>query len=328
MKKFRAVVTECIDDRFVTSVKERNVEDLPSGDLLIRVQYSSVNYKDGLSSMGNRGVTKSYPHTPGVDAAGVVEISSSPYFKAGDAVIVTGYDLGMNTSGGFAEYIRVPEGWAVKMPEGFDAETAMFYGTAGFTAALSVMKIMEKTPPDKNHKILVTGATGGVGSVAVAMLSKLGYYAAASTGRAEKADFLKTIGADVVVGRQDILDNSSRPLLKGMWDGAVDTVGGDVLASVLKSVKYGSAVTACGLTGSQELNTTVFPFILRGVTLYGIDSVELPIEEKIKVWDSVASLLRVSNYEAMRRIISLDDLPQYLAETAQGRSLGRVTVRI
>lgn len=328
MADFRALVTEEADGKYVSTVKTRSTDDLPSGDVLINVKYSSVNFKDALSSIGNKGVTRNYPHTPGIDAAGVVTESSSADFKAGDEVIVTGYDLGMNTSGGYGEYIRVPAGWVVKKPDGLTLREAMVYGTAGFTAALSVIKLQEHgVTPDKGP-VLVTGSTGGVGSVAVAMLAKLGYKVAAVTGKAEKADFLKKLGASEIVGREEAVDESKRPMLKGVYAGVVDTVGGSILSTALKTAAYGGAVTTCGLTQSPDLNTTVFPFILRGVSLLGVDSVEIPIEEKIKTWGRISSDLKLDNLEELARDIKLEELPEYLQMILKGKSTGRIVVAV
>ncbi|ADD67618.1 quinone oxidoreductase, YhdH/YhfP family [Denitrovibrio acetiphilus DSM 12809] len=328
MKTFKAIVTEEKGGEYISSVKERNIDDLPEGEVLINVKYSSLNFKDALSSSGNKGVTRNYPHTPGVDAAGVVEHSSDPKFVQGEEVIVTGYDLGMNTSGGFAEYIRVPSGWVVEKPAGISLKEAMIYGTAGFTSALSVDKLLKHgVTPDKG-KVLVTGATGGVGSVAVAMLAKLGFSVTGVTGKADKADFLKSLGADEVISREDAQDTSKRPMLKGVYAGVVDTVGGDILATALKSTMYGGAVTTCGLTQSPELNTTVFPFILRGISLLGVDSVELPINVKASAWRRVATDLNVSEIGKLAHEITLNELPAYFEKILAGKVSGRIVVKI
>jgi len=329
MKNFRALVTENVDGNFISTVKERSVSDLPEGDVLINVKYSSLNYKDGLSSIGNKGVTRNYPHTPGIDAAGVVEESSDPRFKSGDEVIVTGYSLGMSTSGGFSEYIRVPAGWVVKKPKNIGLRESMIYGTAGFTSALSVLKLTRQglVTPDMG-KIAVTGSTGGVGSVAVAMLSGLGFDVTAFTGKADKVKFLEDLGAKEVLKREDIDDQSGKPLLKPLYAGGVDSVGGNTLHTLLKSTKPFGAVTACGLTQSMELNMTVFPFILRGVSLLGIDSVELPVNVKEDTWASIAGELAVKNIEDLAVDITLDDLPEYLKMILKGETSGRVVVKI
>jgi len=328
MNKFKALVTEEIDGKYVSTIKEKSMDDLPAGDVLINVKYSSINFKDGLSSVGNKGVTRNYPHTPGIDAAGVVEESSDPAFKAGEEVIVTGYDLGMNTDGGYADYIRVPAGWVVKKPAGLTLKETMIYGTAGFTSALSVIKLLKHGIKPEDGEILVTGATGGVGSVAVAMLAGLGFKVVGATGKADKAEFLKSLGAERLVGRADVNDESGRPMLKGIYAGVVDNVGGNILVTALKSTAYGGAVTTCGLTQSHELNMTVFPFILRGVSLLGVDSVELPISEKSAVWERIAGDLRVANIAELAHEVSLEELPEKLALILKGELSGRFVVAL
>ncbi|HFD39509.1 MAG TPA: acryloyl-CoA reductase, partial [Anaerolineae bacterium] len=256
------VVHEMEDGTFRRRIERRSLADLPSGEVLVRVHYSSLNYKDALSATGHRGVTRRYPHTPGIDAAGVVESSDSDAFQPGDPVVVTSYDLGMNTPGGWGRYIRVPAEWVVPLPAGLTLRESMILGTAGFTAALSVHRLQhEGITPDRGA-VLVTGASGGVGSLAVGILHRIGYRVVAATGKAEAEPFLRDLGAAEVVPRQQVLDDSPRPLLKGRWAGVVDTVGGAYLASVLKAVQLHGAVTCCGLVASAEFSTTVYPFIL------------------------------------------------------------------
>ncbi|PLX66828.1 MAG: oxidoreductase [Denitrovibrio sp.] len=328
MTNFKALVTEEVDGKYVSTIKERNIADLPDGEVIINVKYSSLNFKDGLSSAGNKGVTRNFPHTPGIDAAGIVAESSDESFKAGDEVIVTGYDLGMNTSGGFSEYIRVPAGWIVKKPEGLTLREAMIYGTAGFTSALSVIKLQNAGVTPEKGKVIVTGSTGGVGSVAVAMLAKLGFSVTGVTGKPEKAEFLKSLGADEIITREEAIDESKRPMLKGIYAGTVDTVGGSILATALKATAYEGAVTTCGLTQAVELNTTVFPFILRGVSLLGVDSVELPLATKQETWRRIATDLKLENIEDLAVDISLEELPEYLGMILKGQTAGRVVVKI
>ncbi len=276
-KTFRAmVVSESPDKTFSRNIAERSIDDLPPGDVLIRVHYSSLNYKDALSAHGNRGVTKNYPHTPGVDAAGVIEESSKSDFSPGDEVIVTGYDLGMNTSGGYGEYIRVPADWVVKRPDNLSLREAMIYGTAGFTASLSVYKLIGNGVTADQGDVLVTGAPGGVGSVALSILVKSGYQVVAVNGVVDAKDYLLELGAKEVISPEESVDTSGRPLLKGRWAGAIDTVGGEILATAIKSVQYGGTVTSCGNAASPDLPLSVYPFILRGVSLLGIDSVNCP----------------------------------------------------
>lgn len=322
------VVRETADNHFTRTVESRNMSDLPPGDLLIRVHYSSLNYKDGLSASGNRGVTRNYPHTPGVDAVGVVEASDSPDFTVGDEVIVIGYDLGMNTPGGFGEYIRVPAGWVVKRPSNLSLRESMILGTAGFTAAMCVDRLIGHGLTSDMGEILVTGATGGVGSVAVALLAKLGYTVVAVTGKADKHDFLRELGASEVVGRDGVADDGKRPLLRTRWAGVVDCVGGDMLAHTLKTTHYGGAITCCGLVASANLTTTVLPFILRGITLYGIDSVQADLSIRPPLWAKLANEWHLDNLEALANERTLDQLDAEIDLILQGQQTGRILVRV
>ena len=326
--KFRAlVVEEGEGGKFTSSIKERSVGDLPEGEVLIRVHYSSLNFKDALSATGNKGVTKNYPHTPGIDAAGVVEESSSPQIKPGEEVLVTGYDLGANTDGGYGEYIRVPAGWVVGLPEGLSTRESMIYGTAGFTAALSVYKLEEYgTVPDMGE-VLVTGATGGVGSVACAILAKAGYSVAASTGKTDQKEFLTGLGVKEIISRADSADTSGRPLLKGRWAGAVDTVGGDILATAIKSAKQHGVVTCCGNVASGELPINVYPFILRGVSLVGIDSAYCPMDERRKVWSKLAGEWKI-DLDGIATEVTLGGLDEQIALILKGGQKGRVVVNL
>jgi acrylyl-CoA reductase (NADPH) len=327
MDKFQAVVVrEQEEGQFVRRVEERTVDDLPPGDLLIRVHYSSLNYKDALSATGHRGVTRRYPHTPGIDAAGVVVESAVDEFQAGAEVIVTSYDLGMNTAGGWGQYIRVPAGWAVPRPEGLSLREAMVYGTAGFTAGLAVLTLQEHGLRPDGGQVLVTGATGGVGSVAVGILARAGYTVAAATGKPDQEAYLRDLGAAEVLSRDDVRDESGRPLLSGRWAGAVDVVGGETLASLLKAVDYGGAVASCGLVGSPELPTTVYPFILRAVSLLGIDSQACPMERRRRVWDHLAGPWRLPYLEQVARERSLDELEPEIERILKGQQTGRVVV--
>src|SRR5919106_2474171 len=281
-QSFKAmVVSETADNKFVRTIAQRDLSDLPSGELIVQVKYSSLNYKDALSATGNKGVTRKYPHTPGIDAAGVVVDCSNRTFAAGDQVIVTGFDLGMNTPGGFGQYISVPSGWAVKLPQDLSLRDSMAYGTAGFTAALCVIRLMASGLSKDSGEVLVTGATGGVGSVAVGILAKLGFNVVAATGKTGEKDFLARLGAKAVISRDEANDTSGRPLQKGRWAGVVDTVGGNILATAIKSAKYGGLVAACGNVMSADLAVSVYPFILRGVTLLGVDSVEVPMRARM-----------------------------------------------
>ena len=288
-QNFKAmVVSETADQKFTREIRQKEFSDLPAGELLIEVKYSSLNYKDALSASGNKGVTRKFPHTPGIDAAGVVATSSTSQFGAGDQVIVTGFDLGMNTAGGFGQYISVPAAWAVKLPQGMTLKESMAYGTAGLTAALCVMRLMAFGLTKDSGEVLVTGATGGVGSVAVGILAKLGFNVVAATGKTDEKDFLTQLGAKAIISRDEANDTSGRPLQKGRWAGVVDAVGGNILATAIKSAKYGGLVAACGNAMSADLAVSVYPFILRGVSLLGVDSVEVPMNTRLRTWQKLA----------------------------------------
>jgi acrylyl-CoA reductase (NADPH) len=288
-RNFKAmVVAETADQKFIREIKQKELSDLPAGELLIEVKYSSLNYKDALSASGNKGVTRKYPHTPGIDAAGIVVTSSTAQFGAGDQVIVTGFDLGVNTPGGFGQYISVPAAWAVKLPQGLTLKESMGYGTAGLTAALCILRLMAFGLTKDSGEVLVTGATGGVGSVAVGILAKLGFNVVAATGKTGEKDFLEGLGAKAIISREEANDTSGRPLQKGRWAGTVDTVGGNILATAIKSTKYGGLVAACGNAMSADLAVSVYPFILRGVSLLGVDSVEIPMTTRLRTWQKLA----------------------------------------
>ena len=326
-KQFKAmIVEEQPEKKFTRRLGSRLINDLPEGPLLIKVQYSSLNYKDALSATGNRGVTRNFPHTPGIDAAGEVVEDASGTFKPGDRVVVTGWDLGMNTAGGYGEYIRIPAEWAIALPAGLSLRDSMILGTAGFTAGLSVHALAARVAPEAGE-ILVTGATGGVGCVAVALLAKAGYKVVAVTGKADQAEFLKKLGASEVVGREAIMENADRPMRKERWAGAVDVVGGEMLAAVLKSTRYGGTVTCCGLVGSPDLPVNVFPFILRGVSLLGIDSVQCPAEPRRAAWNKLADSWQV-DLEALVTEVALEDLEESIQAILKGESRGRVLVKI
>ncbi len=329
-KTFRAlVVTETAPKQFERSVETRSIDDLPAGDVLIRVHYSSLNYKDALSASGNRGVTRNFPHTPGIDAAGVVVNSSDAAFAEGDEVLVIGYDLGMNTAGGFGEYIRVPANWVVKRPAQLTLRDAMCYGTAGFTAVMCVDKLINHGIKPEDGEILVTGATGGVGSFSVALLAQAGYQVVAATGKIDTAkDYLTGLGASALISREEATDVSDRPLLQSRWAGVVDSVGGNMLATALKATKRETAVAICGLTASAELKTTVLPFILRGITLYGVDSVEISITERRRIWQLIADKWQLENLSNLVREITLDELDPEITKILQGGQTGRVLVNL
>ncbi len=324
---FRALQITRTDAGFERAIVDRDEAELPAGDVLVDVQFSSLNYKDALSATGNPGVTRNFPHTPGIDAAGVVVESTAERFSPGDAVIVIGFDLGMNTSGGFAERIRVPAGWVVAMPDGLSAHTSMLLGTAGFTAAECIDKLESSGMQPDGGPVLVTGATGGVGSVAVALLAKLGYEVAAVTGKAEQHGFLTDLGATTVLSREEALEGAKKPLLAERWGGVVDTVGGDMLWNAVKSLRYGSSLAACGLVGGVEIPASVLPFILRHVNLLGVDSVELPIEEKQRLWEKLAGPWQI-DLSALETRLTLEDLPDAIDRILAGAMVGRGVVHL
>ena len=327
VEQFKAmIVEEQPEKKFSRRIGVRNLSDLPDGDLLVKVHYSSLNYKDALSATGNPGVTRKFPHTPGIDAAGEVVEDASGTFRPGDKVVVTGWDLGMNTAGGFGEYIRVPADWAVALPEGLTLRESMILGTAGLTAGLCLHALADRVAPDAGE-LLVTGATGGVGSIAVAILAKAGYQVVAVTGKTDQADFLQNLGAGEVITREALMENANRPMMKERWAGAVDVVGGEMLAAVLKSTRYGGTVTCCGLVGSPELPVNVFPFILRGVSLLGIDSVQCPVETRLAVWRKLAGEWRV-DLEALVSEVSLEQLEGSIQSILKGGLRGRVLVKL
>ncbi len=329
MSSFKVLQTsESADGRFETRVIERELDELPAGEVLIRVRYSSLNYKDALSASGNRGVTRSYPHTPGIDAAGVVVESSTSDCAEGDEVIVTGYDLGMNTSGGFGQFIRVPAAWVIKRPSGLSLREAMALGTAGLTAALCVDKLEQAGLELGAAPVLVTGATGGVGSIAVALLSRLGHNVAAVTGKLEQKPFLTSLGATQVIERRALQSGTEKPLLKEQWAGAVDTVGGDILFNVIKSLQRGASVACCGLTAGTNFQANVLPFILRGVNLLGIDSVEIPLSVKASMWNKLSTEWKLANLNDLVQEIPLEELPQAIERILAGQQTGRMLVRL
>ena len=330
MKSFKALwITELATDTkssYSATVVERNVSDLPAGEVLIQVAYSSLNYKDALSAHGNKGVTRQYPHTPGIDAAGTIIESTDPQFKTGDAVIVIGYDLGMNTAGGFAGCIRVPADWVVACPSGLSLQESMIIGTAGFTAALCVEKLLQNGLLPEHGEVLVTGATGGVGVYAVALLAQLGFNVVACTGKESEHEFLRKLGAKSVIDRAELMEASPKPMLKEQWAAAVDVAGGELLANIIKSLKYGGSVAICGLVASPQFNTTVLPFILRGVNLLGVDSVNLPLAKKQQIWMQLASCWKVQKLQELHTEIGFAELTSYLDKIFRGESVGRVVL--
>ena len=326
-KTFKAItVEEKKNGEFFQSIVERNIDHLPKGDLLVRVKYSSLNYKDSLSYSGNKGVTKIYPHTPGIDAMGVVELSKTKEFNEGDKVIVTGYDLGMNTPGGFGEYISVPKEWVTLLPDNLGDSESMILGTAGITAGLCVNALLEKHKI-KGEKAVVTGSTGGVGCIAVMLLAKLGAEVTAITGKTNSKDFLYSIGAKEVLLRNNYLNSVKKPMSKGVWDIALDVAGGRMLAGIIASMKYGGTVTCCGLVDSPSFTSSVFPFILRGINLIGIDSAEISIKEKAVVWHNFANHWRLDAIQNISNNVDMYGMMDEIKKILEGRQVGRVVLK-
>jgi acrylyl-CoA reductase (NADPH) len=328
VQKFKAYRTfeenKVISSRFV----EMTMDELDLGDVVIKTKYSTINYKDALSHNGTGRIMRKYPTNAGVDMAGTVEASTDPRWKPGDKVIVTGYDMGVAHDGGYAEHVRVPADWVVRRPESMTAFDAMTLGTAGFTAALGVLLMEQNGLVPSAGPVAVTGATGGVGSVAVEILAKLGYHVVAITGKQEEAGYLKDIGAKEVLLRQSIDLANIRPLGKATWAGVVDNLGGDLLASLLSTMNIGGTVAAVGLAADWKLNTTVMPFILRGVRLLGVDSVNCPMSVRQKIWNRLAVDWRPDRVHDLVRTIDFDDLPTHFDPYLKGLVRGRTVVRI
>ena len=318
----KAYVVEKLEDKkFESGVQDIETPIIEENEVLIKVNYSSLNFKDALSSVGNPGVTRVFPHVTGIDVAGTIEESNSDEFEIGQKVLVTGYDMGMNTNGGHAQFVKVPASWVVKMPNNITDKEIMTYGTAGLTAALSVNELLNNGVT--SGEVLVTGATGGVGSIAVSILSKLGYEVTAISGKEDKIPFLKELGANEVILRKDFDVENKRPMGKEVYSGVIDTVGGNILAEALKLVKYDGVVTCCGLTSSHELPTNVFPFILRGVRLIGIDSVEAKREKKEAAWEKIAGDFKIDTLESLTNEISLDEIKEAYEAVLAGKAVGR-----
>lgn len=327
-EQFKAFIVDKTEDTFTAEIKPISFHDLPEANVVIKVAYSSINYKDGLASIPNGKIVRSYPFIPGIDLAGVIVSSEDPRYQEGDEVIATSYEIGVSHFGGFSEYARIPGDWIVPLPENLSLKEAMVYGTAGFTAALSVQRLQDNgLTPDKG-KVLVTGATGGVGSIAVAMLAKLGYEVAASTGKASEHDYLHKLGAKEIISREEVYNGKIKPLDKQLWAGAVDPVGGEFLASILSKMEYNGSVAVSGLTAGGNVPTTVFPFILRGINLLGIDSVYCPMETRKKLWNRMASDLKPTDLlESICTEIPFEQLPETLPLILKGQAKGRFVIR-
>jgi len=325
---FNALVVEKDEESGKTSASVQQIgEDrLPAGDVTVAVEFSTVNYKDGLCIGPGGGLVRNYPHVPGIDFAGTVEASDDARYTPGDKVVLTGWRVGEAHWGGYAQKARVRADWLVPLPDGLDTRQAMAVGTAGFTAMLAVMALEDHGI--KDGPVLVTGAAGGVGSVATAILAKLGHEVAAVTGRPESADYLKALGATQIVAREDINETTKRPLEAETWGGCVDAVGSAMLARVLGQIKYGGSVAAVGLAGGADLPATVIPFLLRGVNLLGIDSVMQPYDNRVRAWKRIASDLPMDKLEAMIRPATLGDLPGLGRDILKGQVQGRVVVDV
>lgn len=323
----KAYIVEKIEDRkFKSGIKEVEKPTIGPNEVLIKTTYSSVNFKDALSSVGNPGVTRVFPHITGIDVAGVIEQSESSEFSIGDKVLVTGYDMGMNTNGGHSEYVKVPSSWVIKLPEGISDKEIMTYGTAGLTAALSINEILNAGINE--GEVLVTGATGGVGSIAISILSHIGFKVVAISGKEDKIPFLKQIGASEVILRKDFDIENKKPMVSERFDAVVDTVGGNILSEALKTLKYDGVATCCGLTSSFELHTNVFPFILRGARLIGIDSVECKKDKKEAAWIRLANEFKVTHLDKLTTEISLDEIKEVHEKLLAGNAVGRYLVKI
>jgi len=326
---FRAFVVNKTGEGFSAGFKELTQADLPPGEVLIKVAYSSVNYKDGLASIPEGKIVRSYPFVPGVDLAGIVAESNDSRFKTGDGVIATSYELGVSHYGGYSEYARVKADWVVPLPDGLTLKEAMALGTAGFTAALAIHQLEKNGLKPQNGPVLVTGATGGVGSVGISILSNLGYTVVASTGKTSEHDYLRELGASEIISREETSAESNRPLEKERWAGSLDSVGGSTLAYLLRTTKYGGSIAAFGNTGGPNLNTTVFPFILRAINLLGIESVNCPMELREQLWHRLAS-----NYKPRRLLdmigheVPFEELPQALATILKGGTRGRTIIKV
>jgi acrylyl-CoA reductase (NADPH) len=326
---FRAFIVNKTETGFSAGLGELSRAELPAGEVLVKVAYSGVNFKDGLASIPEGKVVRSYPMVPGIDLAGVVEESSDARFKAGDEVIVTSYDLGVSHYGGFSEYARVKADWVVPKPAGLTLKEAMALGTAGFTAALAVHQLEKNGLKPGGGSVLVTGATGGAGSVAVSILHKLGYQVTASTGKESQHDYLRELGASEIIDRAITSAESNRPLEKELWTGCVDAVGGSTLAYLLRTTKYGGSIAAFGNTGGFNFSTSVFPFILRGVNLLGIDSVSCPMELRRELWQQLATTYKPEKLlSAIGHEVSFEELPEALARVLKGEARGHTIIKI
>ncbi|MET3695845.1 putative YhdH/YhfP family quinone oxidoreductase [Bacillus oleivorans] len=329
MQLFKALMVNKKEDQVTAGVKQLKLDDLPEGEVLIRVAYSGVNYKDSLAAIPNGNIVRFYPFVPGIDMAGVVVSSSDPRFQEGDEVIATSYEIGTTHFGGYSEYARIPADWVVPLPKGLTLKESMIIGTAGFTAALSVLRLEDNNVTPDNGKVLVTGATGGVGSFAVSILSVLGYDVEASTGKESEHEYLKKLGAVSIVSRDEVYKGEIKPLGKQKWAAAVDPVGGETLASILSQIQRGGSVAVSGLAGGKQVPTSVFPFILRGVNLLGIDSAYCPMKTRLKTWHRLATDFKPANLEDfIHQEVILEQLPEVFPMLLKGQVRGRILVKL
>ena len=324
--EYKALVTIEENKKFSSSIEKKNISDLPDNDTLINVKFSSLNYKDALSASGNKGVTRNFPHTPGIDAAGIIEETSSKKFKKGDEVIVTGYDMGMNTFGGFGEFIKVPEEWIIKKPNNLSLSESMAFGTAGLTAGLCLRKLLQHGLNPDDGKVFVSGVTGGVGIISLMLFSKLGFEVTAITGKMNEKHLLIDLGANEVIDRNDLDVDLASPLQKPIYSGGIDAVGGKILSNLICSTSQRAAIACCGMVGGLSLDTSIFPFILRGLSLFGIDSAESLLEVKEEVWKSFSSDWKLDNIDQNIKNISLDELPTEIEKILKGKQIGRVRI--
>ena len=321
------VVREDQKGKFSANIETKKFDELPPHEITIKVKYSSLNYKDALSSLGNKGVTKKYPHTPGIDAAGIVISSNSEKFSKDDKVVVTGYDLGMNTFGGFSEYICVPSDWVIKLPDSISLKYAMAIGTAGLTAGLCV-DLLKNNNGIKNKQAIVTGSTGGVGSIAIQLLSNLGADVTAVTGKNKSKEFISNLGAKTIISHDELIKKFRQPLSKGVYDICVDVVGGEILSGLLTCMNRDGVIACCGNVGGANFNTSVFPFILRGNRLIGVDSAERDLKQKEWLWDMFSTDWKLDDINKFTRTVGFNELEFEIKKIYEGKQTGRVIVSI
>ena len=324
--EYNALVTTEDNKSFINSIEKKDISTLPDNDTLVKVKFSSLNYKDALSASGNKGVTRNYPHTPGIDAAGIIEETTSKNFQVGDEVIITGYDMGMNTFGGFGEYIRVPQEWIVKKPGNLSLSESMAFGTAGLTAGLCLRKLLLHGLKPDDGEVFVSGVTGGVGIISLMLFSKLGFDVTAITGKMDQEKLLKDLGAKTVLDRNDLDSDLISPLQKPIYAGGIDAVGGKILSNLICSTSQRAAIACCGMVGGLSLDTSIFPFILRGLSLFGIDSAESLLETKEEVWNNFATSWKLENIDENIKDISLNELPSEIDKILDGKQIGRVRI--